>query len=495
MGLAKGNSTRMSNAFESQALVPVPEWSPRSFGLPSRSAGKLLAFGTLIFAVAAGVCLAFLPDGERQVALPSLAVAAGGCLFLLALTEMNLEAPAGEIGAYYVAAIMLYALIPLLGYLFRGMTFTVYNDPRLSRYHPSPADMGTLGWLHAAYLLAFAVTYLWVRGRRLLYPVQLSSPAAGTFKVALIAGSAMQIFLYVYSLFYGVQGETYVEQVKASAAMAATVPLWLLQVASHMSQAVLTLKMLILVLLFMDYRRYRIAIWIWLTVETVLSVSRLGARSPLVFLLITTVFLYHRQARPLRFWRAGLLLVAGLAAYQSFGLVRSFGSFDIGAVNILTGPGEFESHLGTGFDVMRRKNLGSLPPVPIQVYFADFLALIPSQVLPFPKWTGASWYLDVLKMKNLGYGFTFGSIAEAAIGFGWPDLMLRGALLGVIFALMHRFYIRRSDSFWVTALYIYLVVNSYNSFRSSTFYWVATLWLQVIPVYIVIRLLSGRQKA
>jgi hypothetical protein len=184
-----------------------------------------------------------------------------------------------------------------------------------------------------------------------------------------------------------------------------------------------------------------------------------------------------------------------LAAYQLFGFIRTFGTESVGAFSFIAGASEFESHFGTGFDIVRRKSLGSLPPVPLQLFVSDFLALIPSQILPFPKYTGASWYMNILNAQSSGYGLTFGAIAESIVGFGWPDLAIRGALMGAVFALLHRWYIRRSASFWVTVVYVYLVVNSYNSFRSSSFYWVGTLWLQVLPLYLIIRFLTPTRKA
>ncbi len=461
----------------------------------SPNAGMSLAFAFLGLMLTVGVCLAFLTPDQNLVAMPALTVLAIGLLFILTLAELDSEVPIGEIGAFFVAAVTLYAVFPLVGYLLRDMSFTRQNDPRLYYYQPGPQEMGLQGWRYVAYLLPCAAAYLMARGRTPLRADPLEAPEPGVFKAALVTTAALQILLFVYSLFYGVDAASYAEKAQATAAMASQVPLGLLQVASHMGLAMITLKMLIMVILFEDYRKYRAAIWIWLLAEAVLSVLQLGARSPLIFVILSAVFLYHRQVRQIRFWPAAAMIAAALFGYQLFGLVRSFGTSSIAGFNLLTGPGEFESHFATGFDIVRRRNVGSLPPVPLQLYFGDFLALIPSQILPFQKWTGAVWYLDILNVRSTGYGLTFGAIAESAIGFGWFDLVLRGAVLGSVFGWMCRWYARRGASFWVTALYLYLAVNCYNSFRSSSFYWIATLWLQVLPAYWFVRLFRHRRAA
>lgn len=56
------------------------------------------------------------------------------------------------------------------------------------------------------------------------------------------------------------------------------------------------------------------------------------------------------------------------------------------------------------------------------------------------------------------------------IGWDWPELALRGGVLGLVFAGVHRWYVRRSASLWATTFYVFLCVWSYFTVRSTTFH-------------------------
>ena len=48
----------------------------------------------------------------------------------------------------------------------------------------------------------------------------------------------------------------------------------------------------------------------------------------------------------------------------------------------------------------------------------------------------------------------FDPIGQAIIGFGWTELIFRGALLGFIFAKARAWYLRKSADFWRTLFYL-----------------------------------------
>jgi hypothetical protein len=75
----------------------------------------------------------------------------------------------------------------------------------------------------------------------------------------------------------------------------------------------------------------------------------------------------------------------------------------------------------------------------------------------------------------------FGVVAQAVIGWGFPELILRGAVLGLVFAAIHRWYVRRSTSLWVTASYLFLCVWSYYTVRATTFHIAYFVVYRLVP--------------
>ena len=73
-------------------------------------------------------------------------------------------------------------------------------------------------------------------------------------------------------------------------------------------------------------------------------------------------------------------------------------------------------------------------------YVSGLTAAIPSQVLPFEKIDRPAWYLSTFYpiFGDAGGGFACGAISQALVGFGLIELVLRGALVGFVFARVQR---------------------------------------------------------
>jgi hypothetical protein len=208
--------------------------------------------------------------------------------------------------------------------------------------------------------------------------------------------------------------------------------------------------------------------------------------------MMMMAILYDRFVKRIR----PLIAVAGAAVflfgYVLFGFVRSNLRPETSGATILNSTNEFEALFSNAFDLYQRSENGTLPPVPLQVRFADFIAPIPSQILPFEKLDNAIWYTRVLGIENTGGGYAFGVISEGAIGWGWLELVARGMLTAYMLALLHRWYKSNSSKYWVLVIYLYLEVSCYWLFRQSTFYFIPLLFLNVLPFYVAVRLLSTR---
>jgi hypothetical protein len=131
------------------------------------------------------------------------------------------------------------------------------------------------------------------------------------------------------------------------------------------------------------------------------------------------------------------------------------------------------------------KRAGRLGDVPAQLYVSDFLMPVPQQLLSFRKIEPSEWYLDV-KHFNDQTGYMFGAVAQSVIGFGLAELLLRGAVVGLLFAWARRWYAGRESRFLPTLAYLWLCVWSYYTFRASTFYLLSPIIYRLLPAVLLI---------
>src|SRR5687768_14098036 len=86
-----------------------------------------------------------------------------------------------ELGAVYVAAVTLYTVYPLLGFVAIGGDYAITNDSRLWQLQPSSRQVAAIAWLYVSHLAGFVVAYLIVRGRLPLVKRPLRVPSLGVF--------------------------------------------------------------------------------------------------------------------------------------------------------------------------------------------------------------------------------------------------------------------------------------------------------------------------
>jgi hypothetical protein len=117
----------------------------------------------------------------------------------------------------------------------------------------------------------------------------------------------------------------------------------------------------------------------------------------------------------------------------------------------------------------------------------DVANLLPQQIAPYEKVDAAVWYVNTYfpEYAATGGGLAFGVIAESVLTGGWPSALLRGVLLGIIFAFVHRLYMRHGDKLAVLVFYVWATTLSYQSLRATT------LALLVLFVYRFVPAVAG----
>lgn len=444
--------------------------------------------------------LAATPE-QRYVVLPIVVVTTTVLWLLITLWNRDRVLPLFDVGVIYALAVLAYTNIPLLNYISGGFRFTEVSDARLYFYQPTPFELGTFHWRHVIYIFSFAVIYVTTRGKCLAKQSQVK-----TLRRSMLWAIVLLFLLFTgYLIFLNFLTSSHLggQSYKEMHAMYATgeqvqLPLLIRHISHYFAGMwfIFKLALLMFVIQHCHKRKWRIILYLWLATEVVFCVQRLGSRTEVVLLLMAAGLLYHRLVKPLtlRFVLiTGLLLLTGFFAY---GIARSNSMRTTNLQDIypdtsfLSYTNEFQSLLGTPYDLYQRKQEGSLQ-VPWQLYVSDFLMLVPQQICPIDKIDPSEWYLGLLGQQNTGVGFMFGVISQAIVGFDWLELAIRGAILGFILAQIHRWYLRNSSSFFVVLFYAWLCIRIYYTFRASTFYPMAFVVYEIVPAFLLIKTLPG----
>jgi hypothetical protein len=434
-----------------------------------RQAGSLIAL-TVLCAFASGVFLIFFADGDQRVVFtPMLACLNLALLFVSVLYRRDGELPVFEGGTLFVAATTLYSVFPLLNFAAGGMAWRPPSDYRLVGYDPTPAEIGSFAWNYVLFLGTFVAVYLIVRGRKSVPRVFARVPQAVQTSV-IVTFVVMMILVQLVS-FIVLPPEAQVSVYEGgNFAYRANVPLVFLQFLNIGGSALLALKLLfaILVLARWRERKWRLILFVWLVFEFFLIV-RSQARGGFVLLILMIGITYHRLVKPLSLRKAVIAGSGLILGFLAFGVFRDTRGAAFDPRSALTVNNEFQTLFSNAYDVHMRKQYRTLPAPPPQMKYAELYMIIPSQLLPFAKIDPAEWYADVLQISHTGSRVMFGVITKAMLGLGKTELFLRGALAALLLALLHRWYVRRADRFWPTALYAYIVVWTFYTFRSNTF--------------------------
>ena len=458
--------------------------------------GRVAAVMTVSLTVS-GIALLVLPDDFLALAAPLLANVNIAVLYTTILLFKDRQVPVFEIGSLWVAATLIYASFPFLGFMAGGMNWTPNMDLRLQQYPFVTSEIVWFAWQLTMYFAAFVVAYLLVR-RSAAVPVKVFNPIrANTAGALLIVFAALLAVEWGLYFVYGISMNTSHDhaEIMANIARINRLPLLVWQISGHMLEAMTLGEMGVAILLLTQWRKRpwtRVVLVLWLASEVALLVVRGSARSPVVILLLTIGLLYHRLVRPFSVKAVAIGTAAFLTSFVVLGIVRVHSDTprSINVRTALTNANEFQVLFSTAFDLYQRKQLGTLGTVPWQVRAIDLYLVIPRQLLPFEKIDPSVWYLEVIGFKDSGIGFMFGVLAQSVVGLGWIELVLRGALLGVVFGLLHRWYVKRALRLWPTMLYVFLSIWSFYTFRATSFWFVHFIVFQFIPFLAATKLIE-----
>jgi hypothetical protein len=394
-----------------------------------------------------------------------------------------------EIGVVYTGVVYLYGIYAPLRYVLNGYSYAPWTEARILACDPSPGQLARVTWWYVLYLLCFCAAYLLVRPRvEVTRVVVKKTPDLAMFVVIAVLLAAIRVLMAGLGLVYDIHATSYIEEY----AVIQRLPHLVRQIVSWYLGSEQTLQMLFVLALLCHYRRTRWLLFAILGAWTVMKLSQTGGRANLFFLFVAVATSYALLVRRLRLRTVLLAAVAGLVASLVLGVLRSDREAAMDPAGVTHSNTEFEVIFGNAVDLAYLQHAERAFVGHPTLYLADIAAVVPQQFVPFLKTSAAEWYAGTYYTiyYNAGGGLAFGVVSESIVGHGWPDLIWRGALIGLLLALLQRRMMRNPVPFWFLLVYVWTTVWCYQTVRNTTFGLLMPFLQRVIVPFIAVEILT-----
>ncbi|OIQ71590.1 hypothetical protein GALL_467900 [mine drainage metagenome] len=413
---------------------------------------------------------------------------------LLAMVEYfwrrDRHLPIVDVGVLCAVITLIYMAVPTIFYIKSGYHWSSLSDPRFLQMGTTPNDVAGVGWYVTAYLAAFCATYFLLRGDGMPGPdtkIEITS-SLGKALLAIFAFAA--IYKIGVESYFGINLNPSNRELQANYGVAHLPLIW-----AQLTHNVLGIGRIAMlgIIAFVFARkdfRFGLALAAWLILEGYVTLSNMGSRTNFVSLIFAAILAWHRLIRPIGpiFSIGGAVLFLG--GVLGLGYFRDFGDDLHGVQDIWSAGTEFQIILANGLHVAWAHAHGLITQVPWQITFNDIILAIPQQLLPFQKLDMEHWYIRETGLDTHGLGLMFGVVAQSELGFGLPEIIVRGAVLGAVLALIHRQCVKHATNLTVFILYLWLCTSIYYTYRASTFYIATWAIYRVIPFVLLFQFLS-----
>jgi hypothetical protein len=395
-----------------------------------------------------------------------------------------------DLGVVFIWIVFLYAFLPMLGIWLASLGFGALSDDRIGNKVPDPNLVLGVGSSYAAFMMGFAWVYSRQRiphsHRELVW--QLPTSADFISIVALVVIIKLGLLL-LRSFFAADVPHDYASSFTVYRGQ----PILIQQLASALTEVDLVATVLLIVVVVAYTRRFYWLIAALLVLQIVVAVAGRASRTSAflcAFAFVVALTVYNRR---LRAWLLAALAAGGLVAFLIAGGIRARIDADEGPISLqLLQGGEFLLLFDNSLDLLSRHGDKDFLSLRVQMYLVDVLRLIPQQVIGDLKVDPAAFYVRTFypAYSDAGGGMAFGTIAESTIGFGWPEALARGALLGWLYAAIANRCLRSKLTVVRVFVYVWFVVLSYQSVRDTTFSTIPFFFMRVLPLLIVLRLIG-----
>jgi hypothetical protein len=445
-----------------------------------------------ILLIVYGVWSYFFANADERLVLNPVVLSAA---IVLAMIEYfwrrDRQLPIVDVGALCALITLVYIAIPAIFYVKAGLNFGPLSDARLVTMKTTPADIADFLWFVTAYISALSITYCLLRGPAMPGPhLEISaSPSAGWALLA-IAALATIYQIGIEHTFHVSLNPGYKElRQNILENKVVVLPRFIAQI-THNILAIGQISMLGIVA-FVFARRNRLlglALTAYLLVDAYSTVSTMGPRTHFVMLIIAVILSYHRLLNPIGPVPAAAMAIVLLAGLLGYGYIRQ--GTAAGISDIWSLRNEFQVLMTNGINIAWEKARGAMHDVPWQITYNDFIMMIPQQLLPFPKFDIAEWYVEQMGWGKASSGMMFGVVAQSKLGYGLPEIIVRGAVLGAVLAFIHRQCVKHANSLTSFIIYVWLCTSIYYTYRATTFYIATWAVYRVIPFVLLFWLFS-----
>ena len=232
-------------------------------------------------------------------------------------------------------------------------------------------------------------------------------------------------------------------------------------------------------------------IFLALTINMIYASLSGGSRTTAFLGFIAYVVAASIFVRPVSFIR---LLPVGFLSLMLF-MAAGYWRGQAGENPVLTAiqGGEFMALFINSVDLSERVLSGEAASFLQRLVIADIAKMVPSQLWLGQKLDPATWYAETFypAYYAAGGGFAFGALSEAVMGFGVADAVVRGLLLGAIFGYAGNRLMGRNATIFSVFVYVWLIVICYQSYRDTTFSFLARSIYQVVPLYLLLRFIGS----
>lgn len=412
-------------------------------------------------------------DGNRLILLDLLVMMLAVWWFIWRLMSIENILPLFDIGFILVFTTFIYSAYPLLSFWFSDFQWSALSDNRFRSYNTNASDLGYFALHNIVYLIGTIIGYIFLRKRNRAVNVVGQKYYISKRYIYTLA----IIFILLELWFFTINQ------------IGGALPHFVLQLNHNFSaiQFVCTIGLIYVAVQNWDKKISRYGLLIFVIYLIMLLLLKLSGRTYVFTVLIAILMYYHRYIMNFKFSTAIFIFIGSITFFVVWGFykVNLLGYGD--EYSLWSASNEFTSLMGTAFDLYWRKEvLHTLPEVPQQIRYGDITLLVPSQFLPFEKWSTSEWYLDIIGLRNTGVGMMFGVISQGVVGGGMIELFLRGAFIGSAAAIFHNWYIKNYSSFWLNIAYVFISVRIYYTYRGGTGYIFYDILYQLLPAFILL---------
>ena len=408
-------------------------------------------------------------------------------IFLKKITYQIKEFQLLDLRIFIISIILIYTLIPIIGWCISGFDLNIYSDNRIrSKGLNSKALFIFYLNTYLPFFLTFILGILLVNKKNNINNSIKINKNNGLLISMLICLVALNFFFIFIDVAYGELNR----------------PLIIKQLNNIFGhyRMVCYFLMFMFIFLYWEYKFNKFIILLFLIYS---SFELFNGDIPRTFYFkqLLAIFLsYSVLVKPIKFKYIVLIAIifvplAIIIGAKNNNMISIVSSPDLGVAS-----NEWWSIFGTAYDIYRFHMIGFYnyttdqitAIIPNYMYFNDINYLIPQQFIF--KVDPSLWYLDYIKALDgkdkFGIGFTWGAIATIALWNSIYFTFFYGFISGIIIGLTHNYYISNRNSIYVTLIYLCACIYAYGIVRVGTGYFIYELIYRVIPFILVLFIMT-----